>query len=143
MISIILTLFVVGFVAGGVGLGMYLDKTTRTHTSLTLAIVGITVLIFTLILAITGSHSLSDKSRNTMTLVVSGEYKIDRDCWGKETEKIGNSVLIYEDFWQSDIFEADGTIYQRGTPKLIEGNKYSLYRKDTLLHYNLIIHCDE
>jgi hypothetical protein len=136
--------FSVSFVVGITGLVGYCDKTTRNNTFLTIAIVGITVLIFTLIPLIAGRQSLSDMSRDTMKLVASGEYKIDRDCWGKETEKIDNSVLIYKDFWKSNIVEADGTHYQRtNVPKLIEGKKYSLYRKETLLHYNLIIHCDE
>jgi hypothetical protein len=97
MFAIIMLAFVIGIGIAIMGLVIYFGWDKRMG-NLIAGIIGFVVAMMAVVPMSVGVQSLTDMSRDTMNLVVSGEYKIDKDCWGKETEKIGDKLLAYSDF---------------------------------------------
>jgi hypothetical protein len=94
---------------------------------------------------IAGALSLTDFDVKTMTEVDSGKYVVVKDCYGKYTKKIGDTSVRNNDFWHSNTFSGDGVCLDSASPAIgsdfIEGEYYTIYQKNAILHYNWIILC--
>jgi len=138
----------------GLGFAFHSDSDMKKgkgeRNGLIMVLVGAVVIVFVATFMSLGSISLQDKSPASMQFIVSGQYRIDKDCYGNPTSYIGDKEVkdIGDWFFTSQYFTGDGKAYydtplgsQYPTPQLIVGNTYSVYMKQAFLQNNIVILC--